>query len=51
MAGVASATDAKGTTWAIPTTWPNGPGVASKDNGPIGVSVTIPTTALILLSP
>lgn len=33
----ASATDAKGTTWAIPTTWPNGPGVASKDNGPVGV--------------
>lgn len=32
-----SVTDAKGSTYAIPTTWPNGPGVASKDTGDAGV--------------
>ncbi|MEN0038613.1 MAG: alpha-1,6-glucosidase domain-containing protein [Cellvibrio sp.] len=32
-----SVTDAKGATYSIPTTWPNGPGVASKDDGAIGV--------------
>jgi pullulanase len=32
-----SVVDGKGATWAIPTTWPNGPGVASKDDGPVGV--------------
>lgn len=32
-----SVTDAKGNTYSIPTTWPNGPGVASKDDGAIGV--------------
>lgn len=32
-----SVVDGKGASWAIPTTWPNGPGVASKDDGPIGV--------------
>ena len=32
-----SVTDAKGSTFAIPTTWPNGPGIASKDDGAIGV--------------
>lgn len=32
-----SMTDASGATFAIPTTWPNGPGVSSKDDGAIGV--------------
>ena len=32
-----SVTDGSGATYAIPTTWPNGPGVASKDDGPVGV--------------
>jgi len=32
-----SITDASGATFAIPTTWPNGPGVSSKDDGAIGV--------------
>ena len=32
-----SVTDAKGATYSIPTTWPNGPGIASKDTGDVGV--------------
>lgn len=32
-----SVTDANGSTYSIPTTWPNGPGIASKDNGSVGV--------------
>ncbi|WP_323814095.1 alpha-1,6-glucosidase domain-containing protein [Cellvibrio sp. NN19] len=32
-----SVTDGKGSTFAIPTTWPNGPGVASKDDGEPGI--------------
>lgn len=31
-----SATDRTGATYSIPTTWPNGPGVTSKDNGNAG---------------
>lgn len=31
-----SATDRTGTTYSIPTTWPNGPGITSKDNGNAG---------------
>ena len=32
-----STTDATGATYAIPTTWPNGPGVSSRDDGEPGV--------------
>lgn len=32
----ASATDRTGATYTIPTTWPNGPGVTSKDSGAAG---------------
>lgn len=32
-----SATDGTGTTYSIPTTWPNGPGITSKDDGVAGV--------------
>ncbi len=32
-----SVTDANNATYAIPTTWPAGPGVASKNDGPAGV--------------
>lgn len=32
-----SITDGNNATWSIPTTWPAGPGVTSKNNGPEGV--------------
>lgn len=32
-----SVTDGTGATWSIPTTWPAGPGIASKNSGPEGV--------------
>ncbi|WP_191966479.1 alpha-1,6-glucosidase domain-containing protein [Cellvibrio sp. KY-YJ-3] len=32
-----SVTDGSNTTYAIPTTWPNGPGIASKNEGEAGV--------------